>query len=363
MRGVEGSPVERGQPVGLEPGTGDREVVMFTSILGVDHNALPLLLKGADFLSQPDLPACLADVVGEGVGDSGVVNDGRSRRVQCRDSDGVRLYVLDLLCAQHPGTGHTVSLCPDEDVFKPPVFFGSLSDDQLSALIVGEVLGGAVFLQQVDSTAAQGGLESAWLIVETGMHHSGVVARLVVGQFLLLLVDRNRRAVELVNELTCNGDTDDATADDGTAQWLRDHVNPHNWEGSCPCENVLVDNLERADNLTDQAITRLRTAILGGELKPGELYSATQLGEWLGVSRTPIREALQQLATTGLVVVERNKGMRVRSTTLEDLVEVFQVRLMLEVPVARRAAAVRTAADICRVTEAFDAFQRELRNR
>lgn len=118
-----------------------------------------------------------------------------------------------------------------------------------------------------------------------------------------------------------------------------------------------MDNLERADNLTDQAITRLRTAILDGELKPGELYSATQLGEWLGVSRTPIREALQQLATTGLVVVERNKGMRVRSTTLEDLVEVFQVRLMLEVPAARRATAVRTDADIRRVTEAFDAFQ------
>jgi DNA-binding GntR family transcriptional regulator len=120
---------------------------------------------------------------------------------------------------------------------------------------------------------------------------------------------------------------------------------------------LLVDNLERADNLTDQAITRLRTAILGGELKPGELYSATQLGEWLGVSRTPIREAVQQLAKTGLVVVERNRGIRVRSTTLEDLIEGFQIRLMLEVPAARRATAVRTDADVQRVKEAFEAFQ------
>ncbi|MGG6380677.1 GntR family transcriptional regulator [Paenarthrobacter sp. NEAU-H11] len=117
-----------------------------------------------------------------------------------------------------------------------------------------------------------------------------------------------------------------------------------------------MDNLERADNLTDQAITRLRTAILGGELKPGELYSATQLGEWLGVSRTPIREAVQQLAKTGLVAVERNRGIRVRSTTLEDLIDGFQVRLMLEVPVARQAAAVRTDADVQRVKEAFEAF-------
>lgn len=120
---------------------------------------------------------------------------------------------------------------------------------------------------------------------------------------------------------------------------------------------MLVDNLERADNLTDQAITRLRTAILGGELKPGELHSATQLGEWLGVSRTPIREAVQQLAKAGLVVVERNKGIRVRSTTLEDLIEGFQVRLMLEVPVTRQATAVRTDADVQRVTEAFNTFQ------
>lgn len=118
-----------------------------------------------------------------------------------------------------------------------------------------------------------------------------------------------------------------------------------------------MDNLERADNLTDQAITRLRSAILGGELKPGELYSATQLGEWLGVSRTPVREAVQQLAKTGLVAVERNKGIRVQSTTLEDLIEGFQVRLMLEVPVTRQAAAVRTDADIRRVDEAFRTFR------
>lgn len=124
-----------------------------------------------------------------------------------------------------------------------------------------------------------------------------------------------------------------------------------------PCENVLVDNLERADNLTDQAITKLRNAILGGELKPGELYSATQLGEWLGVSRTPVREAGQQLAKAGLVVVERNKGIRVRSTTLEDLIEGFQVRLMLEVPVTRQATAVRTDADVRRVKEAFETFR------
>ncbi|MDI3195620.1 GntR family transcriptional regulator [Pseudarthrobacter sp. AL07] len=119
-----------------------------------------------------------------------------------------------------------------------------------------------------------------------------------------------------------------------------------------------MDNLERADNLTDQAITRLRAAILGGELKPGELYSATQLGEWLGVSRTPVREAVQQLAKTGLVVVERNKGIRIQSTTLEDLIEGFQVRLMLEVPVTRQATAVRTDADVQRVNEAFRTFQK-----
>lgn len=59
----------------------------------MNHDALPLLLQRGDFLSQPDLPALLADIVGKGVGDGGVVNDGRFRRVQCRDPDSIRFHV------------------------------------------------------------------------------------------------------------------------------------------------------------------------------------------------------------------------------------------------------------------------------
>jgi DNA-binding GntR family transcriptional regulator len=111
------------------------------------------------------------------------------------------------------------------------------------------------------------------------------------------------------------------------------------------------------ESLTDQVARELRQAILTGDLIPGELYTASQLGEQLRVSRTPIREALRELARLGLVVIEKNRGMRVVPTSVESFIEVFQVRIMLEVPLAERAAALSTSNGHGSVTSAFEAFQ------
>jgi len=69
-----------------------------------------------------------------------------------------------------------------------------------------------------------------------------------------------------------------------------------------------------------------------GELKPGELYSAPVLGERFGVSATPVREAMLDLAKDGFVVAERNRGFRVVEMSEVDLDEICQIRLLLEVP-------------------------------
>jgi DNA-binding GntR family transcriptional regulator len=75
----------------------------------------------------------------------------------------------------------------------------------------------------------------------------------------------------------------------------------------------------------------LRTKIITGELEAGKLYNVGEFAELLGVSATPVREALGDLQQLGLIEVIRNRGFRVPPLTDHDLDEIFQVRAMLEV--------------------------------
>ena len=118
-----------------------------------------------------------------------------------------------------------------------------------------------------------------------------------------------------------------------------------------------MKKLKKIENLSDQAFTLIREAIMNNVLKPGKLYSATEIGEWIGVSRTPIREAAQQLANIGLVRVEKNRGIRILPTSLQGLIESFQIRLMLEVPMIRKTATSRSDDDLVLIKEAFEKFQ------
>lgn len=99
---------------------------------------------------------------------------------------------------------------------------------------------------------------------------------------------------------------------------------------------------------TDRVFALLRERIVGGELPAGSQHSIYRLADQLEVSRTPVREAVLRLADLGLVEIERNRGVRVRGVTVADVREVFELRLLLEVPTAAAAAtradeAVRTA--------------------
>jgi DNA-binding GntR family transcriptional regulator len=87
-----------------------------------------------------------------------------------------------------------------------------------------------------------------------------------------------------------------------------------------------------AGSLRDQVRRSLEAAMVAGELAPGELYSAPALGERFGVSATPVREAMLDLAKDGFVVAERNRGFRVVEMSDADLDEICQIRLLLEVP-------------------------------
>jgi DNA-binding GntR family transcriptional regulator len=87
-----------------------------------------------------------------------------------------------------------------------------------------------------------------------------------------------------------------------------------------------------------QILDALRTALVDGDLVPGEVYSAPVLGERYGVSATPVREAMQQLVMEGAVEVVPNRGFRVTRRSARELAELAEVRALIEVPVMLRLA-------------------------
>ena len=96
--------------------------------------------------------------------------------------------------------------------------------------------------------------------------------------------------------------------------------------------------------LADRAFTALHDAIVAGHLAPGERLPIEELGAELGMSAMPIREALRRLDAAGLVENIPHRGARVTELSIEDLAEVYEVRLALE-PLAVARAAERFDAD------------------
>jgi len=100
-----------------------------------------------------------------------------------------------------------------------------------------------------------------------------------------------------------------------------------------------VPDLSARPNLRQQIGRVLRAAMITGEMRPGHLYSAPQLAERFGVSVTPVREALLDLAGEGLVETVRNKGYRTTRLTDTDLDRLTALRALIEVPTVRAVAA------------------------
>ncbi|MET9508594.1 GntR family transcriptional regulator [Streptomyces flavidovirens] len=86
------------------------------------------------------------------------------------------------------------------------------------------------------------------------------------------------------------------------------------------------------ERLRDQVAHALRAALISGELRPGEVYSAPALADDFGISATPVREAMLDLAREGLVEPVRNKGFRVTEVSESDLDQYTAIRALIEVP-------------------------------
>jgi len=105
---------------------------------------------------------------------------------------------------------------------------------------------------------------------------------------------------------------------------------------------------------SDRAYSVLREQIIDGDLAPGTLLAEVEQSSRLGVSRTPLREALSRLAADGLVAAHSGRGLVVTDVPLTRIAELFEVRSALEEQAARLAARRRDPA-------VFEGLQRELR--
>ena len=108
----------------------------------------------------------------------------------------------------------------------------------------------------------------------------------------------------------------------------------------------------------DQAYARLREAILHGRLAPGTVVSQVQLARELGFSRTPLREALRMLQREGLISGETNRMVRVADFSIEDVEELYAVRIANEALAIRLSVPLMTAADDLALERSLEAMAR-----
>jgi len=112
----------------------------------------------------------------------------------------------------------------------------------------------------------------------------------------------------------------------------------------------------RSPSSSDLATELIRTAILDGTLGAGERLKEDELAGRLDISRTPVREALRQLAAEDLVVLEQNRGARVRDYGAEELDDLYRLRAVLEGYAAGRAAERIRPTELAELRESCERF-------
>jgi DNA-binding GntR family transcriptional regulator len=121
-------------------------------------------------------------------------------------------------------------------------------------------------------------------------------------------------------------------------------------------EKALHDGAPLTRNASSAATELIRQAIIDGRLPPGRRLKEEELARELGISRTPVREALLMLQAEGLVDAAPNRGAAVRSHSVEDLDDLYQLRAVLEGYSTRRAATRLSDEEIVSLRESCKRF-------
>ena len=102
----------------------------------------------------------------------------------------------------------------------------------------------------------------------------------------------------------------------------------------------------KAESLKDQAYEILRSSIITGRLEPGRLHNEKDLARGLGISRTPVREALLDLSKEGMIVFVPRKGIKIREVTRRDISDVMELRKVIESYIIESCCGQLTPADL-----------------
>jgi len=109
---------------------------------------------------------------------------------------------------------------------------------------------------------------------------------------------------------------------------------------------------------TDKAYAAIYKALTAGRLRPGEHLAEERLAREIGVSRTPVREALRRLSAEGFIEFMPNQGGKVPLLSIEDVTEIFDLRLILETYAASLAAQKIVPAQLAELGELCDRMEK-----
>lgn len=127
-------------------------------------------------------------------------------------------------------------------------------------------------------------------------------------------------------------------------------------------DSSLSIKLEEYGPIREAVFSTLRNAILDGKLRPGERLVERDIAEKLGISRTPVREAIRKLELEGLVSHYPRKGVVVAGLSKEEVIEILAIRSVLEGLICRLAAEKIKDKEIERMEQILEQFQLEHEN-
>jgi DNA-binding GntR family transcriptional regulator len=123
-----------------------------------------------------------------------------------------------------------------------------------------------------------------------------------------------------------------------------------------------VRRLSPSLSLANRGTGALREMILSGILRPGQRLNEVELSTALGISRAPLREAIRDLASQGLLTIVTHKGAYVPSYTSDDLRDIYEVRIAVEAHAVRLLALRRLPTDLAELRSLLDQTEQALRS-
>ncbi|MDI6726229.1 MAG: GntR family transcriptional regulator [Smithellaceae bacterium] len=123
-----------------------------------------------------------------------------------------------------------------------------------------------------------------------------------------------------------------------------------------PQNNFILKSISPVPSLKDIALSTIKEAILTEKLEQGVMYAEATFATELGISRTPVREALIHLASRGLIIYYPRKGFQIKLLTEKDVRDLFELRLALELAVIRHITSKLTAESLAEIEGAWASY-------